>query len=155
MKGPVIAAERVLELIGIYGSDPSVWPEDERVQAQQRIEAEPDFFSEALQSAQSLDFEFSKIDIPDVPLGLADAILAVAPDAASVASDKPRLRFSFFEGFRLPFGAALASLFVGAATSYSYAGGADFDVHFDDGSTHIESPEISFEDWLNGAEDGQ
>lgn len=155
MKGPMISADRVLELIGIYGSDPSAWPEDERVQAQRLIKADPDFFSKALEKAQSLDSELSKIDVPNVPLGLTDAILANAPDSATVPTKKHFLRFFFPQEFQLPVGAALASLCVGAVTSYSYAGGADFDAHFDSGSAYIQSPESSFDDWLNGMEDGQ
>lgn len=149
MKDPIISTERVLQLIAVYGANSSNWPDDERMPAEQLIQANPLAFAAALEAAKSLDLVFSKVPVPDVPEALADTIVSSAPTKIFRTSRNSWLQAVFPKGLRFPASAVIASLCIGAATSYSYAGSADFDAYFEYDAVYTQTIESNFDDWLN------
>lgn len=81
-------AERTLELLAAYGADSRNWPPSERHLAQNR-HAENE---NAWHAAELLDAEMRTLSVGALPAGLADRILAAAPQ-------KP---ISFFDLVRWP-----------------------------------------------------
>lgn len=113
-----ITQDRVLDLIGAYGSDPESWPEDEREAARALLREDPARFEAALAEARLLDEALLRAPVPDTPAGLAERILADAPRAQSARTGLRALAarfgdFVFPNGARWPAGATLAALVMG------------------------------------------
>ncbi|WP_370234123.1 hypothetical protein [Henriciella sp.] len=115
--------ERLLDLIETYGAEPMGWPEAERDAALAHLSANRVQFEPALRDARLIDGILAIDEMPDVPSGLAERILAVAPQAgASRRGIGARLRSIIMpNGARWPAGAALASLAMGLVGGYATA----------------------------------
>ncbi|MEM9054823.1 MAG: hypothetical protein AAGB16_05810 [Pseudomonadota bacterium] len=125
-----ITIERVLELIEAYGAEPGGWPKEERVSAKALLAAQPDQFATALAEARKLDALLLEEQMPDPSTGLADALLAAAPQPVEQQQNLFGSLGSilFPQGVRWPAGAALASLMMGLVGGYAYAStGAGYD----------------------------
>lgn len=122
--------DRVLELIAAYGSEPALWPEEECAAAQSLLTATPDLFADALEEARRIEQLLAAEDVPEPSPGLAEAILAQAPQAGPARNSLwgALSGLLFPQGVRWPAGAALASLVMGLVGGYAYAStGAGYD----------------------------
>ncbi len=71
--------DRLIELIEIWGAEPSSWPSAERPSAEALLRAHPDRFAETLAQAQALDLMLGALPEPEMPRALSEAIIASAP----------------------------------------------------------------------------
>lgn len=115
MKDMSMTDDRLLALIEAYGAEPMAWPEDEREAAEAHLEMYPARFSEALETARLLDHAFAGDEAPEMPAGLAERVLAAAPQAPAQHSGRRTGLASllFPNGLRWPAGATLAALMMG------------------------------------------
>lgn len=79
MNKSVLSDERIFDLIGAYGADPSAFPEAERAAAARRLAEAPGLFAAALEEARQLDSFLGLVPEVDVPASLRDSLLASAP----------------------------------------------------------------------------
>lgn len=153
MKKPIMTRDRVLDLIAAYGAEPGGWPEEDRDPARALLKANPEMFANALAEARALDAVLELERVPEPPQALAAAIIAEAPRPTSAKASGGWLSGFLSGGFRLPAGAALASLGVGLVAGYASAGDAGFDAYLNEDSADTYTLEDSFDDWLETEED--
>lgn len=110
MNKSVLSDERIFDLIGAYGADPSAFPEAEQAAAARRIAAAPGLFAAALEEARRLDSLLEMVPEVDVPASLRDSLLASAPKQKKVSRFEGG--FGRFLPSWLPAG-AVASLVMG------------------------------------------
>ena len=127
MTDRTMTADRVLDLIEIYGREPGGWPEAERDGALALIAAQPERFAEALAQAAMLDGLLAREVLPEPSAALSARILDAAPRQAARRAGQPGSLWAavrdavFPQGARWPVGAALASLAMGTLGGYAYA----------------------------------
>lgn len=148
MNKPAMTPERLLDLIAAYGADPGAWPLDERAEAQALILIQPEAFEAALSEARILDAALNLEQVPSPSPSLATAILSEAPRPARSMPGKSWVSDVLSGTFRLPAGAAMASLGVGLVAGYAYAGDTGFEAYLEDDSAPFYALEESFDDWL-------
>lgn len=116
---------RVFELIEAYGPEPAAWPEAERETGAAFLRGAPETFAEAVAEARLLDAALGAMPQPQAPTGLAERIIASAPQRATRAGPGilPKLKSVFsIGGSLIPSASALASSALGLVIGYSVLG---------------------------------
>lgn len=118
---------RLFELIETWGSDPAGWPDGERASGKAHLLAYPERFAAAIAHARELDLMLGALPEPEMPAGLADAIVSSAPAPRRATGGLPR-----WFGIRAPWapasGLAAAALGLFMGLTVAPAASADDEV---------------------------